>query len=95
MPRRTDRQTEFAQFLKHVTAAPENFIEVWRYGLAMIMINGGRAQIVETCPNAEGLQIVAVMPEGARFTVTRPAMSEETEQLLLERVRQIFEQEQW
>jgi hypothetical protein len=95
MRRSTDRETEFAQFLKQATAAPENFIEVWRYGLAMMLINGGRARIVETRPDGACLQITAETLQGDWFTVTRPAISDETEQLLHQRVKEIFEQEIW
>lgn len=95
MSQSTDPQSEFAQFLKHATAAPENFIEVWRYGLAMMMIDGRRASIVETYSDADTLHIVAITQQGDRFTVMRPAISEDTEQLLLERIRQIFDQDSW
>lgn len=66
---------------------------MWRYGLVLLMIDDEKAHIAEAHQDGENLHLIVHMVAGDRFEVMRPAMSEETEQLLLEQIREILDQD--
>lgn len=84
---------EFDELLELVVAQPEHVRAMWRYALVLMMIDDEKARVVETHRDGETLHLIVQTVAGERFGILRPEMSEETEHLLLEQVRQIVEEE--
>lgn len=80
---------EFAKVLVAVQAEPEHVRATWRYALVLLMIDEERARITEMRQDGETLHLVLQTWDGVRFAAVRPPISEETEQLLLEQIREI------
>jgi len=68
--------------------APANVVEVWRYALTMMLIGDEGAHIIGTREQGDVLFVTVETDTGERFEVIRPAMSDDTEQLLFESIRQ-------
>jgi hypothetical protein len=61
--------------------------------MAMMMVEVGKAQLIETTPGEGGTICTFESSAGECFSVARPAMSEEVEAWLMERVREILGEE--
>jgi hypothetical protein len=58
--------------------------------MAMMMVEAGKARLIETTPGEGGTICTFESAAGEHFNVTRPAMSEEVGAWLMERVREIL-----
>lgn len=84
---------EFGPLLDELASAPENVRAMWRYAIVLLMIDDEKARVIDSRWDGEQLQLNVQTVTGERFTITRPAMSEETERELLEQIRSIIEDE--
>lgn len=67
---------------------------MFRYALVLMMIDDEKARVMGT-RNENGDEFIAVRTvAGDGFEIERPAMSEETEKILLEQIREIVMDEQ-
>ena len=82
--------TAFAQLLD---AQPEPARQAFHYCLALLMVEAGKATLVETRPGDAGRICVFESSAGERFSLVRPEMSEEREAQILERLREILGEE--
>lgn len=62
---------------------------LWRYALVLLLIDQDKARFIDLHQDGETLHMVVRTSNGERFSVIRPPMSEETEQLLLQHIREI------
>lgn len=85
--------TEFQPLLDELAAEPESVREMWHYAMVLMMIDDEKARVVKSQQDGELLQLVVRTNAGEEFSIVRPAMSQETEQLLLEQIREIVEEE--
>ncbi len=78
---------------RYVYVSPQrdaSYQMLWRYALALKLVNDEGAQIVSRCQEGEQLRLLVQTCAGERFEVLSPKLSYEAEQLLLEEVRKFF-----
>src|SRR5581483_2098406 len=80
---------EFDSLLALLGEQPERVRKIWRYALVLMMIDDERAHIVDSYKEDSVQFLLIETVKGETFSVERPAMSEEVEQLLMAQVRQI------
>ena len=73
--------TSFAQFLE---AQPELVRAAFNYFVALLMVEAGKAKLIETRPGDVGSICVFESSAGERFSLVRPGMSEEREREMRE-----------
>lgn len=85
---------EFAPLLAELASAPENVRAMWRYALVLMMIDDEEARIMGTRVE-DGHEFIGVRTvAGDEFEIERPAVSDESEKILLEQIREIVMDEQ-
>lgn len=86
MQRHSDLPADFDHLLAELALQPEHVRQLWRYALALMMLDDEKARVVGTRRD-DGQEILAVWTvAGEDFEVVRPEMSEEVERLLLEQM---------
>ena len=65
------------------------------YCLCLLSVEAGAMRLVETVPGENGVVCVFESSAGEKFSLTRPAMSEEQEAVVVERLREILTEEGW
>jgi len=80
---------EFDALLQAVGFAPAPVQAMWRYALVLMMIEDEKAYIAEAHQDGDTLHVIVQTRDGERFEVVRPEMSEETEQSLLDQIREL------
>lgn len=85
---------EFQPLLSELARQPQNVRALWRYAIVLLLIDDEKARVVDSQWNGENLHLIVQTVAGERFSIVHPAMSEETEKLLLERIREIVEEEE-
>lgn len=89
-----DLPPEFNSLLSALANEPEHVRAMWRYTLVLMMIDNEKAQVMGTRLE-DGHNYIAVRTvAGDEFEIEHPAMSEETEKLLLQQIREIVADEQ-
>jgi hypothetical protein len=83
---------EYEAILKKIADGSEDVRTMWRYAVVLLMVHDEKARFVETRQDGDTLHFVIETIQGERFSVVRPPMAEEAEQLLLEQVREIVAQ---
>lgn len=84
-----NRTPEFDSLLAEPANAPENVRAMWKYALVLLMIDDEKARITAN-ETVDGQEFLTIRTNaGGVFQIERPAMSEATEKLLLEQVREI------
>ena len=86
----TDLPPELAPL---VDAQPAPVREAFRYCLALAMVEAGKARLVGQDPGEAGAVCTFETAAGERFSLARPAMSEEVEEEVKEMLRAILEEE--
>jgi hypothetical protein len=81
---------ELAAFAALLDAHPTPVREAFHYCMAMMMVEAGKARLIETIPSEVGTICTFESSAGERFNVAKPAMSEEVGAWLMERVREIL-----
>ena len=76
-----------------VDAQPEHIQVIFRYCLAMLLVEGGRAELLRTEPSDSGALCTFQTVAGDIFTLPRPVLDEETERMMIEKLCQILEEE--
>lgn len=84
---------EYTPFLTELTERPENERELFRYTLAVMMIDDGKAKIADMQEENGRLRLLLETPSGDKFLVVRPEISEETDQKLFNQLRRIIQEE--
>ena len=75
----TNLPPELQQFAAFLDAQPANVRKNFQYCLALLMIEAGKAELVETVA-------------GDVFAIPKPAISPKNEAILLERLRDILDE---
>jgi hypothetical protein len=73
--------------LTELAFTPEHVQAIWRYAIALLLIDGEYVRVVESHQDGETLHLFLHSRDGDRFEVVRPPITEEAEKLLLQRVR--------
>lgn len=80
---------DFQPLLAELAAAPDNVRAMWRYALVLIMIDDEKARVIAN-ETVDGQELLTVRTNaGDVFQIVRPEMSEATEKLLMQQVREI------
>ncbi len=88
--RRPADLTSFAQLLD---AQPEPVRAAFNYFVALLMVEAGKAKLIETRPGEAGRMCVFESSAGEVFSLVRPGINEEQEREVVERLRRILEEE--
>ncbi len=84
-----DLPQEYESLLEDLAAAPDNVRAMWKYALVLMMIDDEKARVIAT-EKVEGEELLTVHTNaGDFFKIARPVMSEATEKLLMQQVREI------
>lgn len=84
-----DIPPEMQSVLDALSAERPEVRAMWRYAIVLMMIDDEKARVVGT-RTEDGHEFIAVRTiAGDEFEFERPAMSDETEKLLLEQIREI------
>jgi hypothetical protein len=75
----TDLPPELSTLSSLVDAQPAPVREAFRCCLALMMVEAGKARLVETVPGENGPVSVFELSAGERFCLARPAMTAEQE----------------
>jgi hypothetical protein len=75
----TDLPHELAAFASLLDAQPVPTRDAFNYCLALLMVETGKARLVETVPGENGPVCTFESSAGERFSLTKPAMTEEME----------------
>ncbi len=89
----TDLPPELSALASLVDAQPAPVREIFRYCLALLMVEAGKARLVGQEPGEAGAVYTFETAVGERFSLARPAMSEEVEAEVREMLREILEEE--
>jgi hypothetical protein len=89
----TDLPPELSALASLVDAQPAPVREVFRYCLALLMIEAGKARLVAVEPGEAGAVCTFETVAGERFGLARPAISKEVEAGVREMLREILEEE--
>lgn len=88
-----DLPPEFEPILSELAAAPGNVRAMWKYAMVLMMIDDEKARVVAARREGATQFLIVQTIAGDRFEIERPEMSEETEQMLLEQIREIASEE--
>jgi hypothetical protein len=89
----TDLPPDLTAFAQLLDAQPEPVRAAFHYCLALMMVEAGKARLIETRPGEAGRICVFESSAGERFSLVRPGMSEEQEAEVRERLRGILGEE--
>jgi hypothetical protein len=89
----TDLAPELSALASLVDAQPAPVRAVFRYCLALAMVEAGKACLVAAEPGEAGAVCTFETVAGKRFTLARSAMSAEVEAEVKEMLREILEEE--
>lgn len=85
---------EMQEVLDALSEQPAATREMFRYALVLMMIDDEKARVLDT-QEEDGQTVLTVRTTaGDEFRIVRPAMSEETEMILLESIRAIVAEDQ-
>lgn len=82
---------KFQPLLKELAVSPPAVREMWHYALVLMMIDAEKARVVASRQQADELLLVVRTNAGDEFSVVRPALSEGSERMLLEEIREIVQ----
>jgi len=74
-------------------AQPPHIQAMWRYALALLMVEAGQAVETGSAPSDDGLICTFTTVTGEVFQVTKPQMNAEAEGLLVAELREILKGE--
>jgi hypothetical protein len=84
---------ELSAFSALLDAQPEPIRAAFNYCLALMMVEAGKARLIETLPGEAGQVCVFETIAGEQFSLARPALSPEAEAEVRQIVREILEEE--
>jgi hypothetical protein len=88
-----DLPPDLAQFVALLDAQPGPVQVLFRYGLAMLMVEAGKAELVKAEPGEAGALCTFRTVAGDVFTLLKPPLSEAEEASMLEMLREILDEE--
>ena len=88
-----DLTPELEMIGAYVVAQPQTVREAFQYCLALMMVESGKAQLVETIPGDEGIICHFETVAGDSFAIKRPVMSQNQEAEILEAINEILRDE--
>lgn len=83
---------ELQQFAALLDAQPAPVQVIFRYCLCLLMVETGKARLVETIPSESGPVCTFETIAGDRFSIPKPAMNPEQEAALRERLRNMLDE---
>ena len=93
----TDLPPELQQFATFLDAQPAHVRANFRYCLALLMVQAGKAEMIETIAGASDtvciFKTVAKTVAGDVFTIPKPAISPKNEAILINRLRMMLDAE--
>ncbi len=89
----TNLPPELAAFASLLDAQPAPIRAMFHYSLALLMVEAGKARLIESVPGENGPVCTFETAAGERFSSARPAMSEEVEAYVKEMLRAILDVE--
>jgi hypothetical protein len=87
----TDLPSELSTLVALIDAQPSPVCEAFRYCIALGMAAAGKIRLVQSFPGENGMICVFESSEGKRFTLAKPAMTEEQEATVKAMLRVILE----
>lgn len=91
MPTPLKLPAEYEEILTRFASEPEDVLELWRYGMAAILIEDGKMKIEHAQREGEDVWLTLRTEMDEVFTIVKPAMSGDTEALLVEQIRLLIE----
>jgi len=88
-----DLTPEIQMIGAYVDAQPQTVREAFQYCLALMMVESGKAKLVETIPGDEGTICHFETVAGDSFAIKRPVMSQNQEAEILEAINEILRDE--
>ena len=88
-----DLPPELAQFAALLDAQPEPVQTVFQYCLAMLMVEAGKAQLIQTAPSENGPICTFKTVAGDTFTLLKPPLNKVDEAMMMGSLRQILDEE--
>ena len=85
-----DLTPEIQMIGAYVDAQPQTVREAFQYCLALMMVESGKAQLVETIPGDEGIICHFETVAGDSFAIKRPKMARELEADLIDALNEIL-----
>ena len=86
---------ELAAFASLLDAQPASARDAFNYCLALLMVEAGKARLVETVPGENGAVCVFESSAGEQFSLPKPAMTDKMEAGVKEMLREILDEEGW
>lgn len=84
---------EFDALMDELASQPEPVRELWRYAMALVLIDNENARVVGSMQNGDGKFLCLRLLDGREFWVKQPALSEDVEQMMLHTLRQIADED--
>jgi hypothetical protein len=81
--------SEFVALVQAVVNEPAHAQEMLRYAIVLLPIDTEKARVLDTRADGEKLHLTIQTLDGQSFEIDRPIILEETEQSLLEKIREI------
>lgn len=91
MPTPLKLPADYEEILTRFASQPEDVLELWRYGMAVILIEDGKMRLEHAQRMGEDVLLTVRTEMEEVFTVVKPAMPVETEALLVEQIRLLIE----
>jgi hypothetical protein len=89
----TDLPPELSALSSLIDAQPAPVREAFRYCLALVMVEAGKAYLVAVEPGEAGAVCTFETITGEQFSLGRPAISKGVEAAVREMLREIFDEE--
>lgn len=91
MPPESDLPPEFDDLLAAADRQPESARQLWRYAIALMLVDDEKAHFVGSHRDGDTLHLVVQPVAGEIFSIVRPPMTEEVEHALLSMIRHILD----
>lgn len=89
----SDLPPELAQFVALLDAQPGPVHTIFQYCLAMLMVEAGKTELIQTASSENGPVCTFKTVAGDTFTLLKPPLNEVNEAVMMERLRQILDEE--
>jgi len=90
MEKGKDLPPEFEPLLQNLESQPESVREIFHYALVLLMVDDEKARVLETYEEDGRIMWRVQTITGDTLCVVRPPISDDVEQVLLNRIRQMM-----
>jgi len=84
---------EIAAFDAFLNAQPKPVQIAFQYCLALVMVEDGKAELIETLPTDNGAMCRFKTVAGEVFSVAKPPINAEQEAMIIQQLRDILDEE--